>query len=266
MANEPGGSQGGIPEEPEVPQNEERWLLTYSDMMTLLVAFFIMMYSVSVINLAKFKELTKSVKNSLAGQMEGKNGEAAVIDKGNIAIESVIPNNQGGKDNELAPSTSGGVNPTDAIFNELKHQLMDLKISKKLQGMIDIKERGGNIYIVIVTDKIFFRPGEAVLTDEAKDILKNIGALLSPMHNEITVEGYTSSVPPSSNKFENNWELSAARLISVINFFIQVNNLAPERLSLTGYGQWRPMFGGPEDMKNDRVIIAVLKKTAKGGK
>jgi chemotaxis protein MotB len=261
------GTSGSSPlDEPEEKENEDRWLLTYSDMMTLLVAFFIMMYSMSVLNLAKFKQVALSIKSGFMGEMEGKKGESVVAEKDNISIEPIVVSNQGAAESTNKATKNNMEAENDAIFSELKLQLINLKISKKLQGIIDIKEKSGNIYIVIVTDKIFFRPGEAALTEDAKAILLDIGALLVPIHNEITVEGYTSTTPPVESKFENNWELSAARSISVINFFIQVNGLIPERLSLTGYGQWRPMFGGAEDAKNDRVVIAIMKKTFKGGK
>jgi chemotaxis protein MotB len=263
MAHGAQGS-GGFSEEPEEKENEERWLLTYADMMTLLVAFFIMMYSMSVLNLAKFKQLAMSIKSGFMGEMEGKKGETVVAEEKDLSVEPIVVSKPGEEGGQLM-NNAGGQTPNDAIFSELKSQLEQLKLSKKLQGILDIKEKKGNIYIVIVTDKIFFLPGEAVLTDDAKSILKDIGALLQPLGNEITVEGYTSATPPANSRYENNWELSAARSISVINFFVQVNGLSPERLSLTGYGQWRPMFGGADDAKNDRVVIAVMKKTFKGG-
>jgi len=106
-----------------------------------------------------------------------------------------------------------------------------------------------------------------VLTEDAKAILTDIGGMLKPLKNEISVEGYTSTTPPAESLFKNNWELSAARAVSVISFFQNTSMLEPERLSLTGYGQWRPLFGGKGgDEKNDRVLIAVMKKTFRGGK
>jgi chemotaxis protein MotB len=259
---------GGLNDEVHEHDNEERWLLTYADMMTLLVAFFIMMYSMSVLNLAKFKEIALSIKSGFMGEMEGKKGEAVINEEKNMSVESIVINKQQGETGGTRMVTeSNGPSPSDAIFAELKQQLIDLKISKKLQGIIDIKEKEGNIYIVIITDKIFFKQGDALLTDDAKQILTDIGGMLKPLKNEISVEGYTSTTPPAESAFKNNWELSAARAVSVISFFQNTIMLEPERLSLTGYGQWRPMFGAKDDdAKNDRVLIAVMKKTFKGGK
>jgi chemotaxis protein MotB len=260
---------GGLNDEDHGHDNEERWLLTYADMMTLLVAFFIMMYSMSVLNLAKFKQIALSIKSGFMGEMEGKKGQNVINEESNMSIQPIVltkpsEENAGAKN---ISNESNGTADNDAIFANLKKQLIDLKISKKLQGLIDIQQKEGNIYIVIITDKIFFKPGDAVLTDPAKDILTDIGGMLKPLKNEVSVEGYTSVTPPAKSLYRNNWELSAARAVSVISFFQSESRIEPARLSLTGYGQWRPVFGVKDtDEKNDRVLIAVMKKTFRGGK
>jgi chemotaxis protein MotB len=261
---------GGLNDEDHGHDNEERWLLTYADMMTLLVAFFIMMYSMSVLNLAKFKQIALSIKSGFMGEMEGKKGQAVINEDNNMSIQPIVLTkstaDESGGAKSMTNETSA-VSANDAIFANLKKQLIDLKISKKLQGLIDIQQKEGNIYIVIITDKIFFKPGDAVLTDPAKEILTDIGGMLKPLKNEVSVEGYTSVTPPAKSLYRNNWELSAARAVSVISFFQSESKIEPARLSLTGYGQWRPVFGAKDtDEKNDRVLIAVMKKTFRGGK
>lgn len=259
--------QPGLPhgEEHEEKENHERWLLTYADMITLLVAFFIMMYSMSVLNLAKFKQFAMSIRSGFTGEMEGKKGENMISQNSNVSVDPFIinpsANEKLGKEKK---SDIGGRSENDAIFSKLKEQILNLNINKKFQGLIDITQREGNIYIVILTDKIFFKPGMADLTKEAEQLLTEIGKIIRPLNNEISVEGYTSTTPPANNIYRNNWDLSAARAVSVINFFQDNGFVRPERLSLTGYGQWRPVFGVSEaNEKNDRVIIAILRKTLK---
>lgn len=260
------GGHGGFEEEEAVHENEERWLLTYADMMTLLVAFFIMMYSMSVLNMAKFQQLAVSVKSGFTGDMEAKKGDTMMGDSKSMTIDPIVISKPGGEKGGKV-NRALGEDPSDTIFADLKQQMIDLQISKKLQGIIDIKEKEGNLYIVIITDKIFFLPGKAELTEEAKVILGDIGGMIKPLRNEITVEGYTSITPPADEGFRNNWELSAGRSISVIEFFQDVTLVEPERLSLTGYGEYRPLFNkNTASADNDRVVIAVMKKTFKGEK
>jgi chemotaxis protein MotB len=248
-------------------ENEERWLLTYADMMTLLVAFFIMMYSMSVLNLAKFKQLAIAIKSGFSGEMDAAKGDTVIGEEKSISISPIVVNSSSGSKGGAKHSSNVGQDKEDSIFSTLKQDLINLQTNKKLQGIIDIKEKSGNIYIVIITDKIFFVKGTATLTEEAKTILGDIGAIIRPLKNEVSVEGYTGSAPPIESKFKNNWELSAGRSITVISFFQNEAGIDPQRLSLTGYGEYRPIFGQDDNPNaNDRVVIAVMKKTFKGGK
>ncbi len=248
------GSGPNFQDEHEPEENNERWLLTYADLITLLVAFFIMMYSMSIINLQKFQDLALSLRSGFGGDSTGKKGESIIGEKKSLGVMPVRVDNKAGKGEKSAQ---------DSVFGEVKKQLEELVAMKKLQGIVDIKEREGNLYIVIVTDKIFFEPGDAVLTEHAKEILFEIGKVIKNAGREISVEGYTSNVRPV-DKYADNWELSAARAINVIKFFNTSNGINQQIMSLTGYGEWRPYFAvkGAEG-NNDRVAIALMKKTFK---
>lgn len=255
------GNQGQIPgvdEDEGGHENHERWLLTYADMITLLVAFFMMLYSMSVMNLQKFQEVAISIKSGFGGEdMANKSQDMIGVDNPTGVLPIKIDSKPA--KNEIKVDAS--------IFADVKKQISDLIINKKLQNIMDVKMREGNIYIVLLTDKIFFPQGDAILTEDAKSILKDVGQIIEPLRKEISVEGYTASVSPDSLKFRSNWELSAARSISVINFFTSECSIEQKRMSLTGYGEWRPYFATElSSEKNDRVAIAILKKDFKGGK
>ncbi len=268
------GTQGDhksplMAEEHEEKENEERWLLTYADMITLLVAFFIMMYSLSVLNLEKFKQFAFAIRSGFTGEMDGKKGENIINQSNNISVDPFVISTGGEGKNAMERKSNLGnkSNVNDSIFASIKKEIENLKINKKLLGVINLEEREGNLYIVILTDRIFFKTGEAELTEEAKEILKEIGKILKPLSNEISIEGYTSDSEIINPKYRNNWELSAARAISVIEFFESKMQINPQRMSLTGYGQWRKFSKSENEKIEDRVVIAVMKKTfKKGGK
>jgi chemotaxis protein MotB len=247
----------GVDEDEGAHENHERWLLTYADMITLLVAFFMMLYSMSVMNLQKFQEVAISIKSGFGGEDTKKISRQMIGAENSMGVVPVKIENKLGKNESKDVS----------IFAEVKQQIQDLIMNKKLQNIMDVKMREGNIYIVLLTDKIFFPQGDAVLTDDAKSILKDLGQIIEPLKKEVSVEGYTATVPPDSLKFKSNWELSAARSITVINFFTAECGIEQQRMSLTGYGEWRPYFATElTSEKNDRVAIAILKKDFKGEK
>jgi chemotaxis protein MotB len=255
------GNQGHIPgvdEDEGGHENHERWLLTYADMITLLVAFFMMLYSMSVMNLQKFQEVAISIKSGFGGEENAKRNKDIIGVENSSGVMPIKVENKVSKNESRVD---------ESIFAEVKQQISDLIVSKKLQNIMDVKMREGNIYIVLLTDKIFFPQGDAILTDDAKAILKDVGQIIEPLKKEISVEGFTASVPPDSVKFRSNWELSAARSITVINYFTSECSIEQKRMSLTGYGEWRPYFETElSSEKNDRVAIAILKKDFKGGK
>lgn len=259
MKENKNNSSGLNVSEHEEKENEERWLLTYADMITLLVAFFIMMYSMSVLNLEKFKQVAFSIRSGFMGEFEGKKGNEISSNKTSDNIISKIS-----IDNQYNYSANNTRNfDINSEMQKIEGKISELLITKKLQHIIDLKSREGNIYIIILTDKIFFKYGEKELTEEAKEILTELGAIIKPLPNEITIEGYTSKY--KENIVSNNWELSAARALSVINFFEQEIKIDSRRMSLTGYGEWRPYNDDPYDNKNDRVVIAIMKKKFKKG-
>lgn len=238
-------------------ENHERWLLTYADMITLLVAFFMMLYSMSIMDLKKFEEVAISIRSGFGGEDNIKRSKDIIGVENSMGVVPIkVENKQSQSESESL-----------SVLAEVKQQILDLVALKKLQNIVDVKMREGNIYIIMLTDKIFFPQGDAILTEEAKLILKDIGVILAPLKKEISVEGYTATVLPNAEKFKSNWELSAARSISVISYFSMECGIDQQRMSLTGYGEWRPYFTSElTSEKNDRVAIAILKRDLKGGK
>ncbi len=219
-------------------ENNERWLITYADLITLLLIFFIILYSMSQINAKKFDELSQSM-----AIVFGQTGRSGVLDGG----RSVIPS-----DIATYKQRQNMTNTQEKIRRMIAQQ--------KLEGKITIREEQRGL-VISVKDTVFFRAGSADLGDRAREILTMVGSLLSDMPNSIRIEGHTDNIPIHTLKFYSNWELSTTRATNVLHYLTQYAKISPERLSAAGYGEFRPIASNDsenERASNRRVDIVVL--------
>jgi chemotaxis protein MotB len=220
---------------PPVHDNQERWLLTYADLITLLLAFFVVMYSMSRIDAKKFG----AVANALTGALSGQN---AVLDRT--------------RSDELL---GGGPLKTGAL-RLMQRQLQQTIQRERMENAIssDLSERG---LVIHVREGALFDEAKAELAPGAVAILHAIGDEIRNLANDVRVEGHTDPRPISTARFPSNWELSTARATSVLRFLVDSTGFAPTRISAVGYGHYRPVASNDtsEDMaKNRRVDIVIL--------
>jgi chemotaxis protein MotB len=280
----------------EEEANEERWLLTYADMITLLVAFFMMMYSMSVLNLEKFKKAALGIRSGFNGSVpEGKDAKAgdSIVERGSpkafipkpvIAIvpgKGVEKKHKEGKGDAahkrgyrvVRSKPIGPPTPTAAQLRAQRVGALTAKLNKQLEGLVGkgkaaqiIGENKG-VAIELIGDMIFFPKDSAHLSGKAKKILDVVVSILSTLPNEISVEGHTSKyVTWQNSPFANSWELSTARAMAVVTYFMQTHKIQPARISVTGYGQYRPLHersknkgsnAASEINKDDRVRVFI---------
>ena len=227
----------------------ERWLLTYSDMITLLMIFFVVLYAISSINAKKFEAIALSLSHAMGG------GQSVLNEPGAA----------------LAPGISGSAPIQDEQVTREMQELNDLeRIRRELQEYIDqnglqgkvtvnMEERG---VVVSFQEVALFPLGSAQITPGARELIGKIGLILLKVPLYLRVEGHTDNLPINTREFPSNWELSVARSTSVVQELIRVNNFPPHRLSATGYGEFRPREPNdtPEHRQmNRRVDIVVLK-------
>jgi len=224
---------------------QERWLLTYSDLITLLMIFFVVLYSLSSINAKKFEAMALSLAQAMGGGQ-------SVLDQSGAS---------------LAPGISGSEEELANEINEMK----DLeKIRKELQEYIDQNGLNGKVAVnmeergVVLSfqDVALFPLGSAELTPGARDMIAKIGQILKKYNQYLRIEGHTDDLPIHTRQYPSNWELSVARATSVVQELIHGLSFSPSRLSATGYGEFRPRE--PNDsaenrQKNRRVDIVILK-------
>jgi chemotaxis protein MotB len=249
------GRRGAHPPEHE---GSERWLLTYADMITLLMALFMVLFSISSVNISKFETLQKSLKAAFSGSILP--GGRAILKSGSEstkyhtpatsevpAILPVTPNipkpidiSQALYKAAVASAAAASIEQRD--FGQLKQRIDTYArahgFSKQVQTLI---ERRG-LVVRVLTDRLLFASGQATLKPAGLPLLREIGALLDSVdqHHPILVEGYTDDVPIASAAFPSNWELSTARATTVVRYLI-ARGVNQQRLGAAGYADLHPV-------------------------
>lgn len=224
-----------------------RWLLTYADMITLLMAFFIMMYSMSVLNLAKFQEVAFSIRSGFGGPLDGGGG---------VLIHGPGPGSL--KPNILGLETYGELAGT---AERLAHYVTERGLEDAVKMRAD--ERG--LVVSLVTDKVLFERGRAGLRPSGREIMDEIAGLLRELPNHVIVEGHTCDLPINTAQFPSNWELSTARATQVIRYFIERGDVPAGRLSAAGYADSHPLEPNTSEAnraRNRRVDIVIVATAA----
>lgn len=210
-----------------------RWLLTYADMITLLMAFFIMMYSMSILNLEKFRQVAISIRSGFAGVVPGQ-GRSILRSDGQFGVvPSLIEGNTAGVSWKIVKPLQ------DFIRN-------DELLSKNSRMFVD--ERG--LVISLVSDAVIFDAGGAKFTPAARRVLDRVAKALVQIPNNIRVEGHTCNLPTRNRAYTSNWELSCSRATNVVRYFVEDCKMKAVRFSAAGYAGVRPMV--PNDSSNHR--------------
>jgi chemotaxis protein MotB len=236
----------------EIHISHERWLLTYADMITLLAAFFLMLYSMSVVSKGKFDAMIASVRSGFGGTPER---------DPNLANRKGI----------MTPSRSGNVNSAGMSNNaarryqEAMRDLRQFVEQHHLNGGVQTRSDERGDVISLMSDDMLFTRGQAVLRPDSLELLARIAAVLRPLPNDIEVEGHTCNLPIHTDRFPSNWELSTARAGAVLRFFVEVEGVPSTRFKAAGYADTRPL--APNDTetnrrRNRRVEIVLLKTQA----
>jgi len=227
---------------PESEINTEAWLATYADTITLVLTFFVLLYSYSSIDSVKFKQLSSSLQSVLTGK-----NDTSILE---YNFEGQVP--IVGPPQDMGPQQGG---QQDDMYNKVK-KFVD---SNNLKDSVQIKKDTRGI-IMVLKDNILFDIGKADIKTQSKSILDKIGSLLASLPNEVIIEGHTDNVPISNYEFASNWELSTQRAVNVLKYFVQNKGMNPKRFQAAGYGEYRPI--APNDTyanraQNRRVNILI---------
>jgi len=218
----------------------EAWLLPYSDLMTLLLAVFIVLFAVSQVDQAKAKDMSEAFTEEMMTQ--------------SYIISQL--NEQETLQNESPNETKSELQKMEELKAELDAKLESENLALAVTTSID--KRG---LVISFNNAIIFEPGSAEIKKENEDSLLEIAKMFQIMDNYIRIEGHTDNVPMNSNIYRSNWDLSAARAANVVRLFTSKTNLSPEKLIAVGYGEYRPIEDNSTDegrAKNRRIDIIVL--------
>lgn len=224
------------------------WMTSFSDLMTLLLTFFILLFSMSSVSDTKFNAASASMNLAFAGQ-----------DGGLLPEEEVLVSEKTG-DYEKAEDLNAAETTIPPELLELYEEMEQSLQQQDMETTIGIDVDSEGIYLE-VKDSILFDSGSAEIVATGQKTLNTLAEMINQVENEIIVEGYTDDVPMVSGKYESNWELSTARALSVVRYLSESQKVQPTRLSARGYGEHRPIVPNDSDAnraKNRRVNIVVL--------
>ncbi|MGI5835593.1 MAG: OmpA/MotB family protein [Chloroflexota bacterium] len=208
--------------------NSERWLLTYSDLITLLLAFFIVMYGMSSADVQKFSQLAASMKRAFNVDVLEGSHSTSILDQSSelpIQIEAGLEDQAGLGATEL-----------DIIFSEMGWVFQEEGIEDKVT--IQVRQEG---VAISLSGNLLFTSGRSDLRPESVRLLSSIAKAIARLPNQVRVEGHTDDIPPNSSFFPTNWELSCARAVAVVRFFTEIEKIDPSRLSAVAYSEYRPV-------------------------
>ncbi|MEG8945565.1 OmpA/MotB family protein [Rosettibacter firmus] len=209
--------------------DKDRYLITYADLITLLLGLFIILYTMSSIDTGKYKGVVAAL-----GSIFGSDSKIAVT-----GTDQIIPT------------------PKDKLAEDLNKLITMYNYNNSIR--LEQNERGVTIHIL---EDILFPPGKATLSENSKLVLSRLAKILRNLPNDIRVEGHTDNVPINTPQYPSNWHLSVDRALSTAYYLIKYENLSPDKVSIVGYSEYRPIASNdlPETRAlNRRVDIVILK-------
>lgn len=233
-----------------------RWAISWADFLTLLFAFFVVMYGISSVNQEKYRQLAESLNKVFDRETVG-GTPASPLDSRAETGSGLL---EGGQ--SLAPSAALFI---DAPLAEKIDKLRALKaqFSSELKDLFaegDVEVSGNDLWIAIeIRSGLLFDAGGAIPAIEADPLIARIAKMLTGGDNPIHVEGYTDNQPIASDDFPSNWELSAARAAAVVRL-LEMNGLEPQRMAAVGYGEHRPAYSNrtAEGQRLNRRLVIVI--------
>jgi chemotaxis protein MotB len=277
MAGHGGGRRGGGHEEEH--ENHERWLVSYADMMTLLMVLFIVLFAISQVDQKKFAALkdglASGLGNSVNAPVTGGTGISstegvmpAAIDLG-AAGAGTVKDSQSTQQKATQSATAGSTahdtlaaaRREAADLAEIERRITTALRAKGLADSVRYKVSERGLIVALVSDDVFFANASADLRPQGREVLQAVGPVLRTVRRDVAVEGHANHLALRSSVYPSNWELSAARAGGVVRYLQSDGGLSPSRLSATGFGSSRAMYPSTDKRSirfNRRVDVVLL--------
>lgn len=255
----------------EEPEHHERWIISYADFITLLFAFFVVMYGISSVSESKYRELSESLgqafttTNNAESAQTGPNVGTNVVALDTLAASEIKPI-------KLESEANANLNDKERLLSEtiIREQEQLNQVSAQFQETLDtyiqqklVNVKNHDFWIELeMNSELLFMSGEAEISKRAIPIIKKVAELVRDMPNMISVEGYTDNQPINTVAFKSNWNLASARATSVVKQLVD-ENINPARLSAVGYGEFHPVADNATTegrFKNRRVVLLLMSR------
>jgi len=225
-----------------------RWMVSYSDFMTLLMVLFLILYSMSQVDIQKYKQLAEGLNVAFT------NGSSEGVINPQIDLGGGLED-----DAEPSPIIIPGIPNAPPTSQEVAGQLTSMLAQQNMGGMVSVQNNIEGV-LISVSESLLYKPGSAELLEEAYPVLDTVVNMVLYLENDIRVIGHTNDTEPNTSDFDSNWELSLARAMTVIDYFLEAG-VEPERLIAAGRGEFKPLF--PNDTPrhkdlNSRAEIIVI--------
>jgi chemotaxis protein MotB len=249
--------------------NNERWIVSYADFITLLFAFFVVMYSVSSVNEGKYRVLSQTLNDAFqessrsidpiqVGELSRSSGNTLGSEQDNALIQTDQIQGPGTYQEQSLRMHEMPTNDMQRL-RFLAATIEDMLSDYVDQELVDVTFSEDRV-IINMKDKMLFASASAHLSRAAVEALRNISRVLNSVPNQLQVEGNTDNRPIHTDEFPSNWELSAARAASVVHLMTRMG-IKPERLSAIGYAEHRPVADNDTELgraKNRRVSLIIM--------
>jgi chemotaxis protein MotB len=275
MARNSGRRRMGVEEEAE--ESDERWLLTYADMITLLMALFMVLFSISSVNVSKFVTLQRSLQDAFSGRIlpggralkeSGGSTTSPTVAATPPTTAAAVTSDGAGKGGKIdaKAAAAAAAKAEEKDFKALKARV-DAYVDKHgLQSKVTTLVTKDGLVIRLLTDKLLFSSGSATVQPGGRGLLSKVGGLLRAENQHvIRVRGFTDPLPIHTAAFPSNWELSAGRAASVVRAFAEAG-VAPQRLEAAGRAALDPLTSNATALgraRNRRVEV-LLPRQATG--
>mgnify|MGYP000938784621 CR=1 FL=1 len=240
------------------------WMTTYSDMVTLLLTFFVLLYSFSAIDLHRFQEVMSAIQYSFLGRtgiLSGTLEEVGAEEGERLDVADYAgpeaDQNLSIQEQELLEMMA----QLEETYEEVRQFLKQAGLEKEIA--LRLEERG---IVMELPEKILFDSGRAEIKNEFLPTLDLLAELIAGLRNQIIIEGHTDNIPIRTFLYPSNWELSVARAVSVARCLVERHHLEPGRFLVTGYGEYHPLGSNdtPEGRaRNRRVTVVISLKQVK---
>ena len=228
----------------EEHENHERWLVSYADFITLLFAFFVVMYSISSVNVGKYRTVSESIKAALNPIVSPPSSPTPLTLSTNKAALT-------------APDSPGS---KEVVVRKLRNLVKGIKASPQL-AMVRITEKENGDIVITIPDQLLFNSGEAAVRPEALRFLEGLGTAIVELNRYARIEGHTDNVPIRTAQFPSNWELSSTRAVMVVRVLSELYGVPADHLSAVGHADTRPVTANSDAeqrAKNRRVEVVIM--------